>query len=92
VTITLRCPVVAVANVPANRGRKQHRHLVRKTKNSEQRGGTRQLVDQPELRRRLHPRAISENELSRDEQLKIAVLHRAESALKTTGSAWTRPG
>ncbi len=72
-------PVVVVADVAAKRRQKQHRHLARKAEDPEQRGGTRQLVDQPQLRGRLHPRADKRYELSRDEKLEVAVLHRAEA-------------
>ena len=37
-------PVVAIADVTANRGQKQHRHLARETENPEQRGRTSQLI------------------------------------------------
>src|ERR1700756_308746 len=38
-----------------------------------------QLIDQPELRGRLHPRAYQRNKLSHEEQLKIAVLQSAKA-------------
>ena len=39
----------------------------------------RQLIDQPELRHVLHPGSDERYELSRNEELKIAVLHGAEA-------------
>ena len=68
-----------IPDVAANRGKKQHRHLARESKYPEQRRRTRQLVHQPKLRGSLHPRANQRNELSRDEQLKVAVLHGAKA-------------
>ena len=72
-------PVVAVADVPADRRQKKYRHLVRESKHSQQRRRSRQFVDQPELRGGLHPRANEGNELPRNEELKISVLQGAEA-------------
>jgi hypothetical protein len=40
-----------------------------------------QLINQPKLRHVLHPGADERYELSRNEELKIAVLHRAEARM-----------
>src|SRR6267378_630947 len=71
--------VVAVPDIPANRSEKENRHLVGETEHTQQRRRTRQFIDQPKLRSGLHPRADKRYELSRDEKLKVAVLHGAEA-------------
>jgi hypothetical protein len=53
--------------------------LAREAKYSEQSRRSGQLVDQPQLRGRLHPRSDERYELSGDKELEIAVLHRAEA-------------
>jgi len=65
-------------DIPANRSEKENRHLVGESEHTQQRRRTRQFIDQPKLRSGLHPRADKRYELSRDEKLKVAVLHGAK--------------
>ncbi len=72
-------PVVAVPDVSANRGEEENRHLIGESEHTQQRRRTRQLIHQPQLCGGLHPCTDQRNELSRDEKLKITVLHGAEA-------------
>src|SRR5467141_2962599 len=72
-------PVVAVPNVPADRGKKQHWQLARKSEDTQERRRSSHLIDQPELRGRLHPRPNQRNELPCNEQLEVAMLHGAKA-------------
>ena len=72
-------PVIAVPDVPAHRGQRQNRNLIGKSKYAQQGRRIRQLVHQPQLRRRLHPRSNQRDELPRDEQLKISMAQCAKA-------------
>ncbi len=71
-------PVIAVAHVAAHPGQKEHGHLIGEAEDSEENGGTGQFIDEPLLRRGLHPRADQRNHLPGDEELKVPVLEGAE--------------
>src|SRR5579864_1306610 len=93
----LRCnhsavPVVMVSDITAQRREEQHRHLARKSKNAQQHGRMRQSVDQPLLGHVLHPRPDERCELSRDEELEVAVLHRAKARREIIAEAYRKAG
>src|SRR5258708_37668105 len=71
--------VVGVAHIPAHPRQQQHRHLAGETEHAQHSHRTGQLINEPLLRRGLHPRANQRDELSNDEKLKVAVLQGAKS-------------
>src|SRR5207248_3738405 len=77
----------ALPILSAERRKEQQWHLARKSKNAQQYGGMRQLVDQPLLRGRLHPRPDKRYKLSRDEELEVAMLQGAEARGNTLAKA-----
>src|ERR1700730_12049929 len=66
-------PVIAVTDVSANKRKHQNWNLVHESENAQQRRRIRQLIYQPKLRGRLHPRPDQRDELPRDKELKIAM-------------------
>src|SRR5258708_31011870 len=80
-------PLVVVADISAKRREKQHGYLARKSKDPQQRCRAGQLIDQPQLRSGLHPGSDERNKLSGDEELEVAVLHRAEARRKVGAKA-----
>src|ERR1700730_6412052 len=66
-------PVIAVTDVSAHRCKHKNWNLIRKSENTQQRRRIRQLVYQPKLRGRLHPRPDQRDELPREKKLKIAM-------------------
>src|SRR3979409_1820910 len=70
---------VAVSHITADGSEEQHRDLICKTEQAKKRGGASQLVDKPELRRSLHPRANQGNQLSGEKKLEVAVLEGAKA-------------
>ena len=72
-------PVVPVADVAADRRQHQNRNLIRKSEDAQQRRRIRQLVHEPKLRGRLHPRPNQRDQLPRNKQLKISMSQGAKA-------------
>ena len=66
--------VISVTNITAERSQEEDGDLAGKSENAEQGRRMGHLVDEPELRGRLHPCANERNQLTRKEELKVAVL------------------